>query len=167
MADFIDIPIGPIEKIEDAIRKVEEFAKDALALAVQPIQDTVRDLTPRHKGGLVRNVLTREEQDGRDQVVFGEGIVMLTHEHNGQWTKLPPHKPILSWVESKLGKAGKEAESAAWAVRYKIKARGLTLPNKEGRGQMFQRGFERMRDSGAHYVVFKSAMKRLAMKERA
>lgn len=162
MADFIDVPIGPGEKIEDSIRKVERFAITALEKAVVPVRDTVRDLTPRNKGGLVRLVLTRPENGGREQVVYGQGIVMQVHEHNAQWTKLPPHKPLVSWAESKLGLAGKAAESAAWGVAYKIKKRGLTLPNKEDRGQMFQRGFQRISDSGAHFVLFKSAMRLLA-----
>jgi hypothetical protein len=166
MADFIDVPMGPGDRIEDAIRRVEQFAVLALEKAVVPIRDTVRDLTPRGAGAgagrLVRGVLTRPEAGGREQVVYGQGVVMMVHEKNAIWTKLPPHKAILSWVTTKLGKSGKQAESAAWGIRHKIRRRGLTLPNREDRGKMFGRGYQRVRDSGAHFVLFKASMRKLA-----
>jgi hypothetical protein len=164
MADVYNIRRQAI-RIELLAEEVQRFAIRAMEFAINPVLSKVRDLTPRWKGGLVReSVGTRAEEGGRVQVVWGRGVVLRVHEENAQWSRMPPHKPILDWVEGKLGLAGKKAQSVAFAIRAKIKARGLTLPNKEGRGQMFKRTFDLMKQTRFHYQSFKSAMKQLLPK---
>ena len=143
------------------VRDVEEFAKKALVIAAESVKHQVMDFVPRWKGGLVRAVKRRAEDGGRRQLIYGEGLVFCVHEHNAVWSKLPPHAAILEWVVGKLHKSGEDAESVAWAVRRKIKARGLTLPNREKRGKMIQRTRDLMRRTGFHFQAFGSAMKQL------
>ena len=92
------------------------------------------------------------------QVVYATGVVATVHEKNGHWTKPPPWGAILAWVQGKLGLSGKEAAGAAAAIRRKIFKRGLTLPNVEGRGQMFARTLKLFESTRAHYAAFRAAL---------
>ena len=111
---------------------------------------------------MVASAGIRSENDGREQVVYmPPGVVPMVHEFNGSWTRMPPHQPIFDWVTGKLGLSGKEAQRVTIAIRRKILRMGLTLPNKEGRGQMFKRTFDLYTRTRAHYVVFKAALRSL------
>jgi hypothetical protein len=62
--------------------------------------------------------------------IYGESVEYGTRPH------FPPIKPILFWVEKKLGLMGKEAKSAAFCIARAISKRGT-------KGQhMFEKGFE-------------------------
>ena len=142
-----------------ALADVEKTLTEALEAAARVVKYKVMDLTPRWRGGLVQGI--KEEVKGREARVYGEGVVMRVHETNAQWTKLPPHNAIKSWVEGKLGIAGKQADSVAWAIQQKIKKSGLTLPNVEGRGQMFKRTFDLVQSTGLHWHAFMAKMRQL------
>jgi hypothetical protein len=145
--------------------EVERAAKEALKKAAAVVKFQVIDKTPRWRGGLVQAVKIREEEDGRRQLVYGEGVVFRVHERNAQWSRIPPHAPIKLWVEGKLGIASAESDSVAWAIQQKIKKLGLTLPNKEGRGQMIRRTKDLMRRTRFHFQAFASALKSLLRKD--
>lgn len=49
---------------------------------------------------------------------YAEPVELGTRPH------APPIAPLIRWAEVKLGKSGKEAVAAAWAVRGAIKKRG-------------------------------------------
>lgn len=141
--------------------RVEAFAKEALVPAAESIRHQVIDLTPRWKGGLIRMVKRRSENGGRSQLIYGEGVVFKVHERNAVWSKLPPHAPLRDWAVGKLHVGEADADRVAWAIRQKIKARGLTLPNREKRGKMMQRTRDLMRRTRFHFQAFGSAMKQL------
>jgi hypothetical protein len=141
------------------VPEVERFAMKALEKAAEVVRFKVMDLTPRWKGGLVQKVKRRAERSGRSQLVYGEGLVFRVHERNAQWSRMPPHAPLRAWVVGKLGVSEDDADSVAFRVRRKIKARGLTLPNREGRGRMIQRTKDLMRRTRFHFQAFGSAMK--------
>ena len=139
--------------------KITEAASRALSQAARVVVDRVRSHTPELTGALKLRVRTRGADGGLSRDIYGEGIVFKTHELNGSWTKMPPHAPLLSWVEAKLGLTGREANRIAWAVQKKIKREGLTLPNVEGRGQMIERTKEEMEATSFHFEAFSAAFK--------
>lgn len=145
-------------QLVEAVQAIEDAAKLALRAAANVVQASVIDLTPRWKGGLQSHILIRPQEDGRIQEVFAEGVVAAVHENNGTWSKFPPPAPIQEWVRGKLGITGeKENRSVAFLVARKIFQRGLTLPNKEGKGIMFRRAFERQKASRGYLAAFKAA----------
>lgn len=150
-----------VHEIGRAVAEVETFAKKALVKAAEVVRFQVMDFTPRWKGGLVNKVKMRAEDGGRRQIVYGEGIVFRVHERNAQWSRLPPHQPLKLWAEGKLGVPAAESDEVAWKIRQKIKRRGLTLPNREKRGQMIQRTRALMQRTRFHFQAFASAMKTL------
>ena len=149
-----------VSQLREVAARIERAAVNALREAVRPIYAKVVDLTPRWKGGLARNVRTRAEDGGRSQVVYNTGVVARVHEQNGTWSKWPPERPIREWVEGKLGLTGGEAASATFLIRRKIKRQGLTLPNVEGRGKMFQRTYRLFASTRAHVTAFRIALAR-------
>jgi hypothetical protein len=143
------------------IPEVEGFAKKALIKAAQVVRFKVMDLTPRWRGGLIQRVKMRAEDGGRRQLVYGEGVVFKVHEQNATWSKMPPHAPIKAWVEGKLHVPAGESDRVAFLIRKKILKRGLTLPNREKRGQMIRRTKDLMARTGFHFQAFGSAMKQM------
>jgi hypothetical protein len=139
--------------------RVKLFSRAALGKSAQVVLGNVRDMTPRWKGGLVRSIKSEGRMGGDEQAVYATGPVARVHEFNGVWSKPPPVRPLIQWVVGKLGLSGRDAISAAYAIRHKIFTRGLTLPNREGRGQMFARTFALMQSSGFHMTAFTSALK--------
>jgi len=138
--------------------RVKIWARAALGKSARVVRDNVRDLTPRWKGGLVRGVQAEPRMGGDEQAIYAKGVVALTHEFNGHWSKMPPKAAIEAWVAGKLGIGGKEGKRIAYMVRRKILRSGLTLPNVEGRGKMFQRTYQLMRASGFHMHAFMTAL---------
>lgn len=158
MADSMFIGVRAAQLGQFAAR-FEQAAVRALKEAIQPVKATVMDLTPRWKGGLVRGIRTRAEANGREQVVYTSGVVARVHERNAVWSKMPPFQPIHDWVVGRLGIGDPQATRVAWAVRKKIKGKSLSLPNREGRGRMFARTFERFTQTRAHVRAFKAALR--------
>jgi hypothetical protein len=147
-----------VAEVESTLDRSTEEAKQALAQAVLPVQAQVRDFTPRWRGLLVEKVLIRSENDGMTQVVYLQGVVGRVHEMNAVWSAMPPAEPIQMWVEEKLGVPEEEARGVAFAIAKKIKDQGLTLPNREGRGQMFQRTATLFEKTKAHFAAFRAAL---------
>ncbi len=160
MADTFYVHVRAAE-LGRFVAKVEETGKQALRLVAAQLLAQVRDFTPRFRGGMVAGIQERPEDGGRTRVVFGRGVVVRVHESNAQWSRMPPHRPIRDWVVGKLGIPEAQADSVAYRIRRKIRRRGLTLPNVEGRGKMFQRTSTLMRQTRAHLQTFKSAFRLL------
>jgi hypothetical protein len=161
MADVFTIHVKAAE-LGRIAQDVERTARLALREAANPVLSQVRDFTPRWRGGLVRSASIREEEGGRAQTVYmTNSVVAQVHENNGRWSKWPPREPIQAWVSGKLGLSGAAGARATFAIRRKIFQRGLTLPNVEGRGQMFKRTLNLMRQTRAHFRAFKVAFSRL------
>jgi hypothetical protein len=140
--------------------KIRAAAQKSLFFAAKTVQSAVIDFTPRWKGGLQSNILIRPSDGGNRQTVYATGVVANVMEAGGTWTKWPPHKPILEWVEGKLGLSGKDAKRAAFFIRRKIFRFGIKIPLKfDGRGAMFGRAFARMRATKAHFLAFSAAFR--------
>lgn len=154
MADIeLTIPAGELQNL---IEKVREAARQGLMAAAGVVQAKVTDLTPRWRGGLQSRILIKGNVYRDEQTVFAEGVVARAHENNARWSRRPPWKAIHAWVTGKLGLSGKEANRAVAGIRRKIFLFGLTLPNREGRGQMFKRGYEVMNSTKAHMTAFRA-----------
>lgn len=160
MAYLVNVP-SPPDALKQTMIEIEKASQEGLKGAVRVVKSKVMDLTPRHKGGLVAGI--KDQVQDREGKVYGTGVVMRVMEDNphAKWSKWPPHKPILDWVESKLGLSGKDAERATFGIRRKIFNSGMTIPNQEGRGAMFQRTFSLMKSSKFHMVAYISAIRQL------
>jgi hypothetical protein len=146
----------PAREFRALTEKVREAARQGLRAAAGIVQVKVIDLTPRWKGGLQSRVLIRPNSLRDEQTVHADGVVAFVHENNARWSRLPPWGAIHAWVTGKLGRSGKDADAMTAAVRWKIRKLGLTLPNKEGRGQMFRRAYEVMVRTKAHMTAFRA-----------
>ena len=164
----IDVKEVLAKDIDRFMAQVETSAIQALRETVEVVRDNVLNLTPRWTGELQSGVLIRELDDGRQQEIYGGGseenkMKFLVFEGNppaGPWRAMPPHQPLKDWAIRKLGKTPKEADGFAFGVRRKIFRRGMQLPlAHDGRGQMFHRTFETMRQTRFHFVVFASALR--------
>lgn len=160
MGDSIKMKIrAGQEALAAAVADVERTLIEALEAATQIVKFKVMDLTPRWHGGLVQGI--KSEVKGREGRVYGEGVVMKVHEVNATWTRMPPHVAIKAWVSGKLGIGEPDADRIAWAIQKKILRRGLTLPNKEGRGQMFRRTYQIVKSTNLHWQAFMAKMRQL------
>jgi len=160
MPNYVTIMTGAISPAEVPafIERIKTWSRVALEKAMGVVADKVRDLTPRWRGGLVQSVQTEARMGGDEQAVFAQGVVARVHEFNAQWSKLPPLEAIQMWVEGKLGLSGKDADRATNAIRWKIRRHGLTLPNAEGRGQMFGRTYHLMASTNFHINTFATVL---------
>jgi len=144
--------------------KVRAAAQSSLFYAAKTVQSAVIDFTPRWKGGLQSSILIRPSDGGNRQTIYADGVVAKVMEAGGTWTKWPPHKPIMEWVEGKLGLSGKDAKRAAFFIRRKIFRFGIKIPlTFDGRGAMFARAFTRMKATKAHFLAFAAAFKNKAL----
>jgi hypothetical protein len=140
-------------------QRIADAARVALERAALAVKFHVVSKTPVNMGGLQQAVHQEAREDGLERVIYGEGVVFATHEMNGSWKSLPPHQPLKQWVEVKLGISGKEGDGIAWAIAQKIKARGLTLPNVEGKGRMIARTKDEMESTDFHFEEFARTLK--------
>ena len=158
MADSIHVSVKAAELSRFAV-KIEAWAIQAMRQVGPILQRRVQLLTPRLSGGLAASVQIREKQNGRIQEAYmPKNVVGMVHEYNGRWTKLPPFKAIAQWAIRKLGIGGADLPRVTAMIRWKILRRGLTLPNVEGKGKMFQRTVDHFKRTGEHYIAFKSAL---------
>lgn len=158
--DTIDISYPPGADFRALETKIRNAAQTSLIYAARTVQSAVIDFTPRWKGGLQSRILLRPEDSGNRQTVYAAGVVANVMEAGGVWTKWPPHRPIMEWVEGKLGLSGKDAARAAFFIRRKIFRFGIPIPLRfDGRGAMFRRAFARMQSTKAHFLAFAAAFK--------
>lgn len=144
--------------------KVRAAAQNALLYAARTVQSAVIDFTPRFKGGLQSGILIRPSDGGNRQTVYAGGVVAHVMEAGGTWTKWPPHKPIMDWVEGKLGLSGKDAKRATFFIRRRIFRFGIPIPLVfDRRGAMFARAFQRMKATRAYFLAFVAAFKSKAL----
>lgn len=152
----IKIPAGMAK--EQALAQIAAAREKGIEGALGIIKAKVIDLTPRYKGGLQSHIYDRQP-DSFSGEVYTSGVVAAVHERNAVWSKYPPIEPLRGWVMGKLGVDEKRSKSVAFLVARKIRRFGLTLPNKEGKGQMFARTREFMARSGGHFRAFVSGMR--------
>jgi hypothetical protein len=142
--------------------KVEADAISALRKMIRVVRDQVLNWTPRYTGKSQSMILTREEEGGRVQYVYTDHVVNKVMEGNPHavWKRWPPFAPLKEWAMRKVGLGPKEAARMAVAIRRKLKLFGMQLPLKnDGRGMMFKRTFDLMRQTNFHWVVFRSAVR--------
>lgn len=150
-----------VAELQRAMLEIEGTLHEALLTAANVLKFKVMDLTPRWKGGLVQGI--RTEAKSREARVYGEGVVMKVMENrpHATWSTVPPHQPIKDWVEGKLGISGDQSDRVAWAIQMKIKRQGLTIPNLEGRGEMFSRAYKIAQSTNLHWEAFMAKMRQL------
>ena len=142
MADAVSIKVD-LKELEALAKRYPEASTTArrgrLTEALLLLEREVKRLTPEGAGPihLRDTIFQRTEMRGESAwgmvgtpAIYGESVEYGTRPH------FPPLKPILFWVEKKLGLMGKEAKSAAFCIARAISKRGT-------KGQhMFQKGFE-------------------------
>lgn len=146
MADDIKIKVD-LEELKSLTKRYPEASLTArrgrLTEALLLLEREVKKLTPEGAGPihLRYTIFQRLEMRGEGAwgmvgtpAVYGEPVEYGTRAH------FPPIKPILFWVEKKLGLMGKEAKSAAFCIARAIARRGT-----KGR-HMFGKGFEMNED---------------------
>ena len=151
---YVDITVRP-EDMEGIVAVIEDAARSALDATAQVVAAQVREFTPVWTGEFSASIQPEMEDGGDTQVVAStDELLSSVFENNGSWGKMPPDAPIRQWVEGKLGLTGRAADRATWGIRRKILHNGLTLPNIEGKGQMFARTFKQMEATNFHMQTF-------------
>lgn len=159
MFQSVTVKVPPGMTRLEAEQKVRRAAESGVSAGLDIIKAKVIDLTPRYTGKMQSYIFTRQPEP-LSGFVYTEGVVPMVHEKNAVWSKFPPIAPLQGWVQKKLGISDeKKSKSVAFLIARKIRTRGLTLPNKEGKGQMFARARAAMAASGAYFVAFAAKMK--------
>lgn len=141
MADVkIKTDLKDLEKLTKAFPEVSKTARQGrLTEALLLLEREIKRLTPEGAGPIhLRDTIFQKlEMRGESlwgmvgtPAVYGEPLEYGTRAH------FPPLKPILFWVEKKLGLMGKEAKSAAFCIARAISKRGTKGAH------MFEKGFE-------------------------
>jgi len=139
-------------------QKLEEAAANAARSAIRPVFDRVVEMTPVWKGTLRENTKIREEDGGKTQVIYNDSPYAKAHESGGTRSSWPPPGPIEEWVHGKLGITGKEARGVAFMIARKIAREGLTIPNQDNLGRMFERTMEDFSASREHVQIVKDSL---------
>jgi hypothetical protein len=141
MAESAKIVVD-LKALEDLTRRYPEASAKArrsrLTEALLLLEAAVKRLTPEGAGPIhIRDTIFQEVNLRGEALagilgtpaIYGEAVEYGTKPH------FPPIKPILFWVEKKLGLSGKEAKSAAFCIARAISKRGT-----KG-AEMFSKGF--------------------------
>jgi len=135
--------VADLKGVEELARRYPEASMTArqgrLQEALLLLEREIKRLTPEGAGPthLRDTIFSKVEMYGEKAwgmigtpAVYGEPVEYGTRAH------FPPVKPILFWVQRKLGLSGKEAQSAAFCIARAISKRGT-----KG-AKMFGKGFE-------------------------
>jgi hypothetical protein len=130
MAGDISIKVD-LKELEALTKRYPEASEKArlgrLTEALLLLEREVKRLTPEGAGPIhLRDTIFQKlEMRGEGAwgmvgtpAIYGESLEYGTRPH------FPPIKPILFWVEKKLGLSGKEAKSAAFCIARAISKRG-------------------------------------------
>lgn len=105
---------------------LERANQDAAAKAVRILQEQTRVAKPRppiFTGRFIRGWMAKGT--GSSMAITNPAIYAPVIEYGRRvGAKMPPPSALIPWVRKRLGKTGKEAVSAAWALAKAISRRG-------------------------------------------
>lgn len=125
----IHIDVSGLAALQRGFARAPEFTRerllDAMTEATLYLEREVKDAFPA-VSGLTRASITSDAFSTPAGVLgtVGSASPAVAAVELGTKPHMPPVAAILLWVQDKFGLAGEEAESLAWGVARKIKARG-------------------------------------------
>ena len=141
MAEAIKIKVD-LQALEALTKRYPEASAKAregrLTEALLLLERAVKNLSPEGAGPIhFRDTIFHKVTAFGEstQGLLGSAAVYGAPLEFGTRPHFPPIKPILFWVEKKLGLAGKEAKSAAFCI-----ARAISKHGTKG-AHMFEKGF--------------------------
>lgn len=136
----IKVDLTGLEALTKRYPKASETARRSrITEAMLLLEGAIKRLTPEGAGPIhIRDTIFQKVSMSGESVwgLVGTPAIYGAPLEYGAKPHFPPIKPILFWVEKKLGLAGTEAKSAAFCIARAISKRGT-----KGAG-MFQKGFE-------------------------
>lgn len=129
MSSTIHIDASGLAMLQRGLARAPEFTRERLLSAMTEatlyLEREVKDAYPA-VSGLTRASITADAFSTPAGVlgVVGSASPAVAAVELGTKPHMPPVAAILLWVQDKFGLSGEEAESMAWGVARKIKAKG-------------------------------------------
>jgi hypothetical protein len=110
------------------------------------LKDRVKENMPAHTGALKRGIKKAAHRTiwGAWGEVYSTGVKAHVFEANppASWTKLPDVDRLERWVNEVKGEQGSKGRKAAWAIALSILRKGIRIPTRADKGQMYTRAAE-------------------------
>lgn len=129
LSSAIHIDASGLAALQRGFERAPEFTRERLLTAMTEatlyLEREVKDAFPA-VSGLTRASITADAFSTPAGVlgVVGSASPAVAAVELGTKPHMPPVAAILLWVQDKFGLSGEEAESMAWGVARKIRARG-------------------------------------------